>query len=242
LVDSGDALNGEEGIGLLTKGEAIVEAMNMMQYDAMALGSGDFIIGLDLLKERMKAARFPMLSANAVLSDTGELIAQPYVTKDLGQGYRAAIVGLTDAHVENLTSAIGGPIVRASDPTAALKTVMAEVTGKANVIVVLSHLGTQEDRDLAQAVPGITVIVGGKTGEIVPPTQVGPTGAVLVQASSQGRYLGILRLTLDSEGKVVATRGEEKSLGDEIPDDPAMAKFLDDQTKLLGPTPTVAVN
>jgi 5'-nucleotidase/UDP-sugar diphosphatase len=240
-VDAGDALNGEEGIGLLTKGAAIVEAMNMMRYDAMALGSGDFIIGLDLLKERMNAAKFPMLSANAVLSTTGELVAQPYVTKELGPGYRVALVGLTDAHVENV-SAIGGPVVRALDPTAALKKVMAQVAGKVNVVVVLSHLGTPADRDLAQAVPGITVIVGGKTGEIVPPTQVGPTGAFLVQASSQGRYLGILRLKLDPEGKVVATQGEEKALSAEIPDDPAMAKFVADQMKLLGPTPTVAVN
>lgn len=242
LVDAGDALNGEEGIGLATKGQAIIEAMNLMQYDAMALGSGDFVVGLDLLRERMKAAQFPMLSANAVLSDTGELIARPYVIKDLGPGYRAAIIGLTDPDVEGLSRAVRGPVVRTLDPMDTLKKAVAEVSGKANVVIVLSHLGLQADRDLAESVPGIAVIVGGKSGEIMPPTQVGPTGAVLAQAGSQGKYLGELRLMLNEQGRVTSVRGEEKALGAEIPDDPAMAKFVDDQTRLMGPAPTVAVN
>jgi len=186
LLDAGDALNGEEGVGLATKGKALVEAMNMMKYDAMTLGSGDFFIGLDLLRERMKAAQFPMLSANAVLSDTGQLIAQPYVIKDLGQGYRAAIIGLTDPYVQTITTVSHGPIVRALDPTETLKKIMAEVAGKANVFIVLSHLGHQTDRDLAQAIPGISVIVGGQSQEIMPPTQVGPSRTVLVQAGARG--------------------------------------------------------
>ncbi len=229
-------LNGEEGIGLATKGKALVEAMNMMHYDAMGLGSGDFIVGLDLLKERMKAAQFPMLSANAVLSDTGELIAQPYAIKDLGQGYRVALVGLTDPYVQALTEASPGPVIRALDPIETLKKVMAEVSGKADAVIVLSHLGSQDDRALAQAIPGIAAIVGGKSGEIMPPTQVGPSHTVLAQAASQGRYLGELWLTLNESGQVTAVRGEEKSLEGEIPDDPAMAKFVDEQLKLLGPT------
>jgi 5'-nucleotidase / UDP-sugar diphosphatase len=242
LLDAGNALNSEEGIGLATKGMAIVEAMNMMKYDAMTLGSGDFGLGLDLLRERMAAAEFPMLSANAVLSDTGKLIAQPYVIKDLGQGYRAAIIGLTDPDVQSLTQAALGPVVRTLNPTETVRKIMAEVPGKANVIIVLSHLGSQADRDLAQAVPGITAIVGGKSEEIMPPTQVGPSRTVLVQAGSQGKYLGELRLTLNAAGHVMATQGEEKALGTEIPGEPAMAKFVEEQSKLAGPTAPPAVD
>lgn len=236
LLDAGDVLNGEEGIGLATKGKALVEAMNMMKYDAMTLGSGDFFIGLDLLKERIKTAQFPMLSANAVLSDTGELIAQPYVVKDLGQGYRAAIIGLTDSYVQTITESSHGPVVRALDPTETLQKTMAELSGKADAIIVLSHLGSQVDRELAQAIPGIAAIIGGKSGEIMPPTQVGSSRTVLAQAGSEGKYLGELRLTLDEAGQVTAVQGEEKALEAEIPDDPAMAKFVEEQSKLLGPT------
>jgi 5'-nucleotidase / UDP-sugar diphosphatase len=236
LLDAGDVLNGEEGIGLATKGKALVEAMNMMKYDAMALGSGDFVIGLDLLKERMKTAQFPMLSANAVLSDTGELIAQPYIIKDLGQDYRAAIIGLTDPDVTSLSLTTQGPVVRTLDPAETVKKIMAEVSGKANAIIVLSHLGSQADRELAQTIPGIAAIIGGKSGEIMPPTQVGPSHTVLVQAGSQGKYLGELRLTLGEAGQLMAVEGEEKALEAGIPDDPAMAKFVEEQSKLLGPT------
>ena len=162
----------------------------MMKYDAMTLGSGDFVIGFDLLKERMKEAQFPLLSANVVMSDTGDLIAQPYVVKDLGQGYHAAIIGVTDADAASLVQAINGPAVRVLDPAEAVKRYVAEIGSRANFVIVLSHLGSEADLSLAEAVPGIGLIVGGKDGSIVPPTEIGPGHTISVQASSQGEYLG----------------------------------------------------
>jgi 2',3'-cyclic-nucleotide 2'-phosphodiesterase (5'-nucleotidase family) len=225
-------------LGLATKGRIQVDAMNAMSYDAMALGSGDFLVGLDTLRERMSAARFPMLSANAVMSDTGQLIGQPYVLKDLGSGYSAAIVGLTDGDVEGFMAATHAPAIRVLDPIETTKRCLNEIGSKANVIIVLSHLGTEADRELAEMVPGVDVIVGGKSEAVLEPAKVDGSETVVVQAGSQGKYLGIARVRFDSQGVVVSVEGEPLALGEDVPDDPAMVKLIEDYTREVGPIPT----
>lgn len=238
LLDAGDALNGEEGLGLATKGKLMVEAMNLLGYQAMALGSGDFVIGLDTLRIRMKAAQFPMLSANAVFSDTGQLVGQPYVIDDLGQGHKAAIIGLTDPDVLGFLEAMNEPAVRVLDATETVRRYVQEVSGQADIIIVLSHMGLDFDQEVAKAVPGIDVIIGGKSGAVLnPANRVSPTGPVIAQAGSQGKYLGVLRLKFDGQGNLLGVEGGPVSLGSDIPDDPAMADLIERYSKQLGPTP-----
>jgi len=50
--------------------------------------------GAELLQQRMGEAEFAVLSANAVFSDTGRLVAQPYTTLEM-DGHRLGIIGLT---------------------------------------------------------------------------------------------------------------------------------------------------
>jgi len=74
----------------------IVEAMNLMGYDVMALGEVDLQLGEDALRQRIAEAQFAVLSANVIVQSTGELFAKPYVIMERG-GRRIGIVGLTGA-------------------------------------------------------------------------------------------------------------------------------------------------
>lgn len=241
LLDSGDALNGEEGLGLLTKGEVQVKAMNLMGYDAMTLGSGDFVIGMDLLRQRMQAARFPMLSANVILSDTGQLVGQPYVIKELTPENKVAIIGLTDPYVVDLVRAVRGPAVRVEDAVATVRRYVAEVSGQANIIIVLSHMGFDADQQLARQVSEIDVIVGGKSGHLLdPPVRPDPEGAVFVQAGSLGQRLGLVWLDFDEQGNIIQVYGHPIVLGPEASIDSEMIELLRSYEHLLPPTPHVA--
>ena len=71
---------------------------------------------------------------------------------------------------------------------------------KADVIVVLSHMGYEAERAIAGRVPGIDVIVGGHTHDILwRPERVGST--LIVQAGSHGKFVGELDLEVRG-GKV----------------------------------------
>ncbi len=91
LVDDGDAIQGEE-IGTLSKGEAIIELMNEMEYDVAIPGNHEFDYGLEQFLELAQMAEFPYISCN--FTHEGELVFEPYVIKEAA-GLKIAFVGMT---------------------------------------------------------------------------------------------------------------------------------------------------
>jgi 5'-nucleotidase/UDP-sugar diphosphatase len=82
---------------------------------------------------------------------------------------------------------------------------LPELRKKADLIVVLSHLGLSGDMKLAQKVRGIDVIIGGHTHtKLLQPVTVGAT--IIAQAWEHGKALGVLDLTV-KDGKVIKFHG-----------------------------------
>lgn len=92
--------------------------MNLMEYDAMALGETDLQLGEDVLRQRVQEVRFPVLSANVVVQSTGKLFVQPYVLLESG-GRTLGIIGLTGSGSVSDTLAAAQP-ADATVPTSAV--------------------------------------------------------------------------------------------------------------------------
>lgn len=227
LLDAGDSLFGDRFLGQQTQGKGVVEAMNLLRYDAMALGGGDMRLGLDTLRQRMAEAEFPFLSANMVLSGTETLLAEPYIIKEMGD-HRVAIVGLTELGVADMVQGT----VTILDPIEATRRYVAEVSSKADVIIVLSHIGVEGNIKLAEEVEGIDLIVSG-TGQMLlgRAIQNETTGTLVVQAEMPnpghaGRVIGVARLQVDSQGKITSHQWTAVSLAPDFADDPEMRALL----------------
>ena len=91
LVDDGDAIQGEP-IGTMTKGEAIIDIMNVMGYDVAIPGNHEFDYGMDRFLELAEKAEFPYISCN--FNKEGELVFEPWLMKEIG-GVKIAFVGVT---------------------------------------------------------------------------------------------------------------------------------------------------
>ena len=142
-------------------GQAGIDFMNMMKLDAMVTGNHEFDRGPELLSSLIDRAEFPILAANIDASDDPFLRNKilPYVIMDVG-GHEVGIIGLITA--STASSSQPGDTIKFLDE----QTVAAEMTARLeasgiNKIIVLSHIGYQEDIELAKAVQGIDVIVGG---------------------------------------------------------------------------------
>jgi 5'-nucleotidase/UDP-sugar diphosphatase len=222
LLDGGNTLLGDD-LAQQTQGKAIVEAMNLLGYDAMVLGDQDFGLGLDVLRQRMEEAKFPILSANVMIAETNQLFATPYVIKEIGD-HKVAIIGLTN---QEATQAVRGAVV-VLDPLETLQDLMVKVSKEADLIIVLSHLGMETDMQIAGEVKGIDLIVGGKSQDVLdPPVWIEASSTVIVQAGHQGQYIGVVHLEIDSQGKVASHKGEVVLLTEEFADDPEMRALLD---------------
>lgn len=223
LLDAGDTLAAQRGLGLATQGRVIVEAMNRLGYDAMTLGDEDFKLGLEVLRQRMAEAQFPFLSANVLLKESGELLAQPYLVKEVG-GHKVAIIGLTTTDASLISSEI---VVL--DPLQVARERVAELRDQADVIIILSHLGVNLDRQLASQIEGIDLIIGGHSRTpIQPPLQDPQRGTIIAQAGYRGQWIGEVRLRLDSTGQVMDFEGRTVLLTPDFADDPEMRAFLDE--------------
>ena len=75
-------------------GEDIVAGMNLMGYDAMAIGPVELGLGAATLRQRLGEAEFPMLSANVLWSDDQGHVGDPYAILQAGS-YRIGLIGLT---------------------------------------------------------------------------------------------------------------------------------------------------
>ncbi len=204
-----------------------------MGYDALTLGRMEFSLGLETLKEIEESADFDLLSANVVEKGSQDPIFDPYVILER-QGITVGTVGLSEADV-NADSKIKEQI-QVLDPMETAQRYVDELRDQVDVLIVLSHLGLDEDRALAEKVPGIDIIIGGNTRKLMrEPERVGDT--LIVQQGYRGEWIGHLKVDFDAQGNLVDGEIEAVALDDSYTDDADMVEILE-KWKALHPSPT----
>lgn len=214
-----------------SEGRIIVEAMNALGYDAMAVGSPDLRNGLDVLLQRAQEAHFAILSCNILSLESKDLLFPPHTIIER-DGVRYGILGVSDPEA---TPGLGD-VAQVLNPVESVRKYLPEVSAQSDVVILLSHLGLEEDKALAQAVPGIDVIVGGRSRNwLREPEIVGQT--IIVQAGYDGEGLGRLDVSFDAQGRARDPQVEIIILGPDIADDPELSALVASYEEHL-PQPT----
>lgn len=200
--------------------------MNLMGYDAMVLGPADLALGLDVVRQRVSEAEFAVLSADAVVSTTGELVATPYTLRTFGD-HKVALIGLSGRSK--------APEIAVRDPLEAVQATVEEAAAQADVVILLSHAAASINQEIAVAVPEVDVIVSGGQIQLASPWWDEKTGTLFLHADEAspghaGRMIGVAHLAFDVEGTLVAQTWQRLALGPEIADDPAMTQWAQEQT------------
>ncbi len=213
LLDGGDVNTGVPESDLQ---DAVPDfkGMNLLGYDAMAVGNHEFDKPPVVLRMQRELARFPMLSAN-IYSSNGERLFAPYKIFDLG-GVRVAVMGLTTedtqkmAHPDNLEN------IEFRSAIAEAAKLVPTLRAQADVVIAATHMGHYEngnhgtqaagDVEMARAVNGLNLVVGGHTqnpacmkaenvldrayvpGAVCQPDR--QNGTWIVQAHEWGKYVG----------------------------------------------------
>jgi 5'-nucleotidase/UDP-sugar diphosphatase len=199
LLAAGDMIQGSNWANMF-QGKSVIELMNAMCFDAMVLGNHEFDFGQEALKRRISEATFPVLGANV----EGLEHLKPFVILERG-GVRVGVIGIVTEETPVATHPRNVSGLRFLPLAAAVEKYVKELKNRADIIVVLSHIGHGADRLLAEKVKGIDVIVGGHTHtKVLSPVRIGST--LVVQAWEHGKTLGVLDLKI-REGKIAAYDG-----------------------------------
>ncbi len=147
LLDAGDFFQGRP-VGTVTKGEAVIEYMNAIGYDAMTLGNHEFDILEEDLTQTLEYANFPILSCNIIDRRTGDIpwYIVPYrVINRLGM--RIGIVGFTTTDTELMSFPENIKNIDFVDEKIAVAKYVEIVRNreKADIVIVLGHAGLPYD-------------------------------------------------------------------------------------------------
>ncbi|MBC7219947.1 5'-nucleotidase C-terminal domain-containing protein [Candidatus Bipolaricaulota bacterium] len=160
LLHAGDAVMGTLYY-TVHKGRAEAWVLERMGFTAMTLGNHEFNEGPSGLAEFAEAVSFPLLCANFDFTEDPLLAGKilPYVIVEVGGG-RVGIIGLTTA--STAWSSNPGPNIVIADPITAARQAVDELSALGvNAIIALTHLGWEEDLELARSVTGIDIVIGG---------------------------------------------------------------------------------
>ncbi|ECE0136536.1 TPA: bifunctional UDP-sugar hydrolase/5'-nucleotidase [Salmonella enterica subsp. enterica serovar Hvittingfoss] len=219
LLLSGGDINTGVPESDLQDAEPDFRGMNLIGYDAMAVGNHEFDNPLTVLRQQEKWAKFPFLSANIYQKSTGERLFKPraiFTRQDI----KIAVIGLTTDD----TAKIGNPEyftdIEFRKPAEEAKVVIQELNmnEKPDVIIATTHMGHYDNGDHGSNAPGdvemarslpagsLAMIVGGhsqdpvcmasenkKQVNYVPGTPCAPdkqNGIWIVQAHEWGKYVG----------------------------------------------------
>ena len=172
-------------------GERILDIMSDIGYDAMTVGNREFHFSAVGFRAKVSHARFPVLCAN-VRSHTVKVPTQPYIVDESNMGWRVVVFGLTVPMITVRMHARRFSPFLFDDPLEVAASLVPELHRRftPDILIALSHLGLGRDRELAAAVPGIDLIIGGHSHDILKSGESCGEGAMIVQAGSHGAYIG----------------------------------------------------
>ncbi len=195
LVDAGDFMTGTPIAKLRVEGAlggAYVQMLNDIGYQALTIGNHEFDEGQENLAGLIRLARYDILSANLYQGD--RLFApKSHAIYEIG-GLRVGVIGLTLTDLFEMTAKKNLEGIRVLDPAESAQKIIDEIDGRTDLIILLTHMGVEADRDLAKKIRGADIIVGGHSHSRLNKPII-ENGVLIVQADSKTRYLG--RLTVD---------------------------------------------
>jgi 2',3'-cyclic-nucleotide 2'-phosphodiesterase (5'-nucleotidase family) len=214
-----------------------LKIMKQLGFDAMTIGNHEFDLTPSTLLSAIEASftegSFPLLSANAILSDPtvkplGNFI-QPFVVKDFGK-FKVGVFGLTtpETNVFSLPSPV---VIDTSFIEQAAAIVEKLRTQDCSVIICLSHLGLYYDKILAEQIPLINVVVSGhdhyKFSAPIEIKNILGNKSWIVQADAFYSHIGKMKLSVNGI-EVKLSSYELIPLDENIPEEPTVKAVVDE--------------
>ena len=245
FVDAGDQFQGTLFFSV-NKSPMLAEINDHMPWDAMTLGNHEFDDGCLTLAKFLERSKVPALAANLAPEKGCPVLKAdyaPHLIKDI-RGEKVGIVGIANDEVVTLASACEHTKFTPIVDTVKREVAELEAQGVKHIVLV-THIGLPADRELARAVDGVDIIVGGHTHSFIgegegaegpyPIVEKSPSGqpVLVVTAKRAAQYLGELNVVFDENGVPASWSGAPVEMKNDAPVDPQVSAVIDRYAKSL---------
>ncbi|WP_027964338.1 bifunctional metallophosphatase/5'-nucleotidase [Halalkalibacillus halophilus] len=201
LLDNGDHMDRVHPITEASLGQANVSLLNAANYHAVTLGNNEGItLPEDELYHLYDEATFDVVCANLqAASRKNPNWLAPYKIYETKHQTRIAVIGLTapfQLFYEKLNWT-------ALNPFDVLDDLIPDLESKADVIIVLSHLGINDDEAIARNY-NVDAIIGGHTHHLLEKSKT-VNGSTIHAAGKNGLYYGEVFIEYDHKTKELVT-------------------------------------
>ncbi len=254
LLHTGDTIQGSAEV-LYTRGQAIVDVVNPFKIDAFAPGNWEFVYGnarfLELFGGTKPKAPWNTLAANVYYSTLSEDPTTPYPDKAglfpatgprqrVLPPYSVKRVGALKVGILGFTTSRGPQVVGKNvtkgfaftKGDAELKELLPLLRDKEKVdlVVMISELGLANNIHLAEAHPGIDVILSSDMHEKTHKPVVTKTGTIIIEEGQDGTLMGELKLKVANR-RVKHWKFTPHNITADIAEDPRIAELVRDVRK-----------
>jgi len=223
FCDCGDTIHGTYP-AIATQGEIMVPILNSLGIEAMA-AHWEFAYGPKKYQELAAKMNFPTLAINVYDKENRNTIFPPYIIKEIN-GLRIGIVGIASNIVDKTMPPHFSEGIMFTSGKEELPAIISALRAqaKADLIVLISHLGFAQDMELLSQIPGIDVCLSGHThNRLFQPVKAGQT--IVIQSGCHGSFLGRLDLEIEN-GAVVEYQHRLIEIESSIQPDPAVDAMI----------------
>jgi 5'-nucleotidase/UDP-sugar diphosphatase len=228
LLDAGDFMTGNPICDMEYKGAyggAMIEMMNMIGYDCGTIGNHEFDKSAANVRKLIALADYPIVCSNLIDSSGQNFTKEKYHIFDV-DGLRVGVIGVTYHQMVGMAKPSNLDGFYTIDPSIPVNEIVKEIDDQTDLIIVLSHIGVDQDSILATKIKNVDVIVGGHSHtRIKEPKRV--NGVLIVQAGSHTSDLGRLDLTVVGDSVSAYSGYLITTFNDEVKPDPQLAEFAD---------------
>jgi 5'-nucleotidase / UDP-sugar diphosphatase len=236
-----------------------IEMLNDLGINYAALGNHEFDIGPAKLAKELVNSKFVSLAANLVIPQNVSIPEIPQLQKSekLAQsaihevnGNKYGVIGLTPpdlkARSDSSTQFHGIDVLNEQQTIQKVQEEIDKLTAQGiNKIMLVSHVGVDMDKKIAQQTKGLDIILGGHSHDLLNPLEPGvsllKTAAnepvLIFQNGKDAKFFGVTDATFDQNGIIKAAIARQEEAADFQPD-PKLSALED---KILGPSPVIGV-
>ncbi len=155
------------------QGEADSDMMNMINWDAMSLGNHEFDDGDEHLANYLSSlttlSNETILAANIEAPEGNPLenMWSPYTIKEYADGEKVGIIGIDIVGKTKYSSNPSDEIVFSDEVETAQKYIDELTAQGVDKIVLLTHVGLDNDKSYATQLSGVDVIIGGDSHSLM---------------------------------------------------------------------------
>ncbi|MBI9045942.1 MAG: bifunctional metallophosphatase/5'-nucleotidase [Anaerolineaceae bacterium] len=223
--DAGDAADRRIPFCGATKGAAFPQILNAMGYSLQAMGNAISVTyGPQFMTEVAARSEFPILAAN-FQDGNGPVVngMKEYEIIQLNETLRMGVIGFT-ASAEQFYILFG---LHIPDFREIARKLVAQLRSEgANIIVILSHLGLNDDQKLADEVDGIDLIIGGHSHSRLENGEL-RNGVLIAQTGALAKAIGRIDLTIDPQnGNILSRKAHILDVPEDTKMDPAVLEAI----------------